>query len=242
MTEGLIIIPSYNEEGNISNVLRDIKKLNIPIDIVVINDGSQDKTKEKVQEAGVKVISHLYNLGYGAALQTGFKYAATKNYKYVIQFDGDGQHDPEDLKTAISIIEKGDAYIVTGSRFLIKNEFRAGALKIIVIKYLRIIIKLCTGVTITDPTSGFKALSKSVYTYYSKESNFPCDYPDADIIIKMLRFKLKIVEFPINVRRRAIGESMHSGLKPIVYLFKVTLSIIAVLLREKLLKEENINE
>lgn len=244
MNAGLIIIPAYNEEQNILKVLSDIKNLDLPIDILVIDDGSADKTKDICKENGIKVISHLHNLGYGAALQTGYKYAVFKDYSYVIQFDADGQHDPSNIKTAISLIEKDDAYIVTGSRFLIRKAYRQSAIKVFAMKMLKIIIKVSTRYNITDPTSGFKALSKNTFTYFSKCGNFPADYPDVDIIIKMLRLNYKIVEFPINVRRREHGESMHSGLKPVIYLFKMTLSIIIVLLREKVLGQEGeaINE
>ncbi|MFA6309049.1 MAG: glycosyltransferase family 2 protein [Clostridia bacterium] len=240
MNEGLIIIPACNEEASIKNVIRDIKKLNVPVDILVINDGSRDNTLEIVMKEDIKVISHLHNLGYGAALQTGYIYAASKKYKYIIQFDGDGQHDPNDIVTAISLIEKEDAFIVTGSRFMIKKAYKQSALKVFAMKILRAIIKVATKTTITDPTSGFKALSRQTYTYFSKSGNFPPDYPDVDIIIKMLILKYKIVEFPITVKKREYGESMHSGLKPVVYLFKVTLSIIIVLLRERIMKEGDV--
>lgn len=240
MNDGLIIIPACNEEASIKNVIRDIKELNMSVDILIVNDGSRDSTLEIVQGEGVKVISHLHSLGYGAALQTGYIYAASKKYKYIIQFDGDGQHDPKDIVTAISLIENDDACIVTGSRFMIKKAYKQSAMKVFAMKILRIIIKLATKTTITDPTSGFKALSRQTYTYFSKSGNFPPDYPDVDIIIKMLRLKYKIVEFPINVKKREFGESMHSGLKPVVYLFKVTLSIIVVLLREKIMNEGDV--
>ncbi len=239
MNEGLIIIPAYNEGKSIADVLSKIKELDLPVDILVVNDGSKDNTVKISKEAKVKVISHMHNLGYGAALQTGYKYAAEMDYKYTIQLDGDGQHNPKDIVTAISLINKDDAYIVTGSRFMIKNSYKSSAIKVFAMKLLKIIIKIATGVNITDPTSGFKALSKDTYTYFSRSGNFPADYPDVDIIIKMLRLKCNIVEFPISVNRREFGESMHSGLKPVIYLFKVSLSIVIVLLREKLFKEED---
>lgn len=237
MANGLLVIPACNEERNIDKVLKDILQLKLDLDIVVINDGSRDRTKEIVKENNVKVISHLYNLGYGGALQTGFKYAKQNGYEYIIQFDGDGQHDPEDIVLMMQELEKGEADILVGSRFLGKGNFRAGILKTIVIRLMRFLIKIATKVKVTDPTSGLKGLSKRTYNYYAVMGNFPSDYPDADVLIQMLRKRYRIQEIPINVRQRVEGKSMHSGIKPIIYLLKVLLSIMVVLLREKLMEE-----
>jgi glycosyltransferase involved in cell wall biosynthesis len=237
MAKGLILIPVFNEERNIGKVLKDIKELKLDVDLLVINDGSKDNTLKVVKAFEVEVISHIINLSYGSALQTGFKYAVMKDYDYVLQFDGDGQHDPKDIYPMIEEIEKNGIDIVIGSRFLGKGNFKVGFLKKIVIRFMAFLINIFTACKITDPTSGLKALSKRTFSYYSKTGNFPSDYPDADIIIKMLRKKYKIAEIPINVRTRNYGTSMHSGLKPIIYILKVLLSIFITLLREIFVKE-----
>lgn len=237
MSRGLIIIPAFNEEKNIGKVLEDILNLNIDTDILVIDDGSKDKTKETVKKYNVDIISHIYNLGYGGALQTGFKYAVIKGYKYVILFDADGQHDHKELPLMVREIEKGDADVILGSRFLGKGNFRTGILKGVVIWLMRFLIRLTTGAKITDPTSGFRCLSKKIYSYYAVMGNFPSDYPDADIIIQMLKKKSIIREIPIDVKQRIEGTSMHSGLRPLMYIFKMLLSILIVLLRGMFIKE-----
>jgi glycosyltransferase involved in cell wall biosynthesis len=237
LSKGLIIIPAYNEENNIGRVIREIKSKNVDVDIVVIDDGSTDRTREMVQNEKVDVISHVHNLGYGAALQTGFRYSVKRGYKFVVQFDGDGQHDPDDILPMVEELERADSDIVIGSRFLGKGSFKMGILKQIVVNFMKLIIKISTGTKITDPTSGFKGLSKRTYNYYSLKENFPHDYPDADILIQMLRLKYRVREIPVNIRYRTQGKSMHSGLKPIVYLLKILLSIMVVLLRERLIKE-----
>lgn len=238
MSKGLIIIPAYNEEKNIGSVLKNIKGLNLGLDMVVVNDGSKDRTKGAVKAEKVDVISHLYNLGYGGALQTGFKYANSKGYDYVILFDADGQHDVKYLPKMKEEIEKGDVDAITGSRFLGEGQFKPGVLKGSVIKLMRFLIKLATNKKITDPTSGFKGLSKRVYSYYAVMGNFPSDYPDADIIIHMLRLKYRMREIPISINQRNSGKSMHSGIKPLIYILKMLLSIFIVLLRELFRKEE----
>ena len=231
MAEVLLVMPAYNEEKSIEKVLQKIHSDGL--DIVVIDDGSDDKTKEIVDRNNIKVISHPFNLGYGGALQTGFKYASKKNYEYVIQFDADGQHDPEDICHMIDELKKGQADIVIGSRFLGKGNFKAGFLKKVVIVFMRFLIKAFAKTNITDPTSGFKGLSKRTYLYYAAMGNFPSDYPDADVLIQMLRLHFKVTEIPINVVNRNNGTSMHSGLRPMIYLVKVLLSIMAILLRDK---------
>jgi glycosyltransferase involved in cell wall biosynthesis len=240
MTNGLLIIPAYNEEKNIISVLEEIKSYNFDLDMVVVNDGSKDNTGALIKKMGINSISHPYNLGYGAALQTGFKYAKQWDYDYVIIFDSDGQHDPKNLITMINEISKGQIDIVTGSRFLELPFPQVDILKLSVMKLLRLIIKSTTGVKVTDPTCGLKALSKKTYNYYSNMGNYPADFPDADIIIKMLKLGYTIKEIPVNIRERKYGTSMHSGLKPIIYLMKMFLSIIIVLLSSKFIKENSL--
>lgn len=238
MSEGLIIIPAFNEELNIIHVIKDIQRLGIDIDILVVDDGSIDRTREEVLTTNVNILCHPYNLGYGAALQTGYKYAKKRGYRYVIQFDGDGQHNAKNILNIIDELNKQQVDIVICSRFLDKSSFQLGVLKKVVIELLKFLIRISTSAKITDPTSGLKGLSKRTYEYYAAMDNFPNDYPDADILIQMLLKGFKIREISASMRQRVHGKSMHSGLKPIVYLVKMLLSILVVILRDKLLKEE----
>lgn len=234
----LIIIPAHNEEKNISNVLTEIQKHNPDVDILVINDGSGDKTAEIVMNMGIKIINVPYNLGYGGALQTGFKYAVNQEYKYVIQFDGDGQHDSEDIKTIVELLVNVDTDIVIGSRFLGRGNFQTGCMKRIAIAIFRFIIKTTTGVKITDPSSGLQGLSRDAFAFYANMGNFPSDYPDADILIQMILNGYNVTEIPANIRVRNHGTSMHAGLRPILYFMKMLVSIMVVLLRHKSVAEE----
>ncbi len=226
-------MPAYNEAENIGRVLDDVLSLRLSADIAVVNDGSEDATEAIAKSRGVKVITLPFNLGYGAALQTGFKYAAVRGYEYVVQFDSDGQHDVADLVKIISSLENGEADLIIGSRFVEGGSFKAGVFKRIVIKLMSALIKIITGAVITDPTSGFKGYQKQIYVYYSKYNNFPDDYPDADILVKMLKMGYKAKELPISVRQREHGKSMHSGLKPVVYLIQMLLSILIITIRNE---------
>lgn len=238
MNSCLIIIPAFNEEQNIGKVITEIKGLELAVDILIVNDGSSDCTKEVVCSAKTELLNLPYNLGYGGALQTGFKYAVRKGYPYVITFDADGQHDPRDIPVILQLLQRYKSDIVIGSRFLGRGNFHTGILKKTAILIFRSIIRLSTGTSITDPSSGLQGLSRRVYTYYATMGNYPVDYPDADILIQMLLNKYNVLEFPANIRARNFGSSMHQGLRPLFYFAKMLVSILVVLLRPKKTVEE----
>ena len=233
MSDNLVIIPAYNEEKNIARVLRGLKGLNMDVDMLVVNDGSSDQTASIVHNEGIQIITLPYNLGYGGALQTGFKFAVAKGYHYVVQLDADGQHHPEDLKILLDTIIKEEMDIVIGSRFLVKGFMQIGFMKKMAIKTFQLLIKISTGKVITDPSSGYQALSREAFRYYASMGHYPQDYPDADVLIHMLNNGFRVCEIPVKMRERENGTSMHSGLKPIYYLVKMLVSIIVILLRGK---------
>lgn len=233
--DGLIIIPALNEEANIGQVLQEIRDQGLNLDIVIIDDGSVDDTARIAEELGEKVIKHLYNIGYGGALQTGFKYALEKEYNYVIQFDADGQHDPSDIQKLVLKLQEGGGDIVIGSRFL-GSGFKIGFFKMNVIRFFRLVIRSFTGSMITDPTSGLQALNRRAFANYAAMGNFPEDFPDADTLIRMLRSKFRVVEVPVNIKERTSGVSMHKGLKAVYYLLKMSVSISVVLVRTSFIK------
>lgn len=235
MHDTLIIIPAFNEEKNIGGVLRELHTYakRLAVDILVVNDGSVDNTAAITGQAGAIVISLPFNLGYGGALQTGFKYAVQHHYRYAVQFDADGQHDPLSLQSIISSLRDEKADIVIGSRFLAHGSFRIGILKKTVIRVLQLLIKLATGVWITDPSSGLKGLSARTFHYFAKQGNFPNDYPDADVIIHMLLSNYRVIEVGACMRSRQAGKSMHSGLKPLFYLYVMAASMLIAVLHNR---------
>jgi glycosyltransferase involved in cell wall biosynthesis len=234
----LIVIPAFNEEENIGRVLEGLIETGVPADILVVNDGSRDRTEEVAKKYPVTVLSHPCNLGYGAALQTGYKYASKMGYPYIIQFDSDGQHDPADLPAIMRELQEGGADIVMGSRFLNESGgFETGMIKGAGIRFFRLIIRRLTGKRISDPTSGLRGVASSVFNYYSIRDRFPADFPDADILIQQILMKYNIKEVPAHMRRRESGISMHAGLKPLFYMLQILLSILVVMLRHKLTKK-----
>jgi glycosyltransferase involved in cell wall biosynthesis len=232
MNKKCIIIPAYNEGNNISSVIRDIQKYGGAADIIVIDDGSRDFTAVIAQEAGAFVIRHPFNMGYGVALQTGYKYAVEKNYDVLVQMDGDGQHSAKFIPGLFKEVESFAFNVVIGSRFLGQDQYKTGFLKSVGIGIFRHIIWITTGEKITDPTSGYQCLSRKVFEFFTKD-HFPCDYPDANVIIMLHRAGFKIKEIPVEMMPNPERRSMHRGIFTIsYYLFKVFLSIFVTLIRK----------
>jgi glycosyltransferase involved in cell wall biosynthesis len=231
-TKRLIIIPAHNEENQIASVIEGIRKCS-DADVVVIDDGSWDMTAEIARKAGAFVILHPFNMGAGAAVQTGYKYASESNYDYLLQIDGDGQHHPRYIPDLFTLVENHKCDIVFGSRFLKANQYKPGFLKYTGIKMFRKIIRIITGEIITDPTSGYRCMNRNVFDYFT-EDFYPCDYPDANIVILLHRIGFKISELPVMMMPNPEGRSMHRGVFKITYyFFKVFLSILVILLRKK---------
>lgn len=247
--ELLIIMPAYNEEGNIANVLAQLAVPEITeiADVLVMNDASTDATNRLVKAKGQTLVTNVFNLGYGGAIQLGYKYAIRRKYKYVIQMDADGQHDVcnipilyEKLKTPNENGELPD--IVLGSRFMEGSaDFPVSFAKRFAYSLFRFLIKLITGRKIHDPTTGLQALSWRAVLYYSKYGHFDDKYPDANMIIQMLLLGYRIEEIPAVMHNRGYGVSMHSGLKPFVYMFRMVFSILAVTFRIKALERKGGN-
>ena len=231
----LIIIPAYNEEKNIVPLLEKLEQPEITqfADVLVMNDASQDATNHVTKKRKHDVVTHVFNLGYGSGLQLGYKYAVRKGYSYVIQMDADGQHDVCNLLEIYKELQKEDENgklpdIVLGSRFM---EGSSG-------------LKTGTGRRITDPTTGLQGLNWRTFLFYSKYNNFDDKYPDANMLMQMLLLGFRVREIPAVMHVRTTGVSMHSGLKPVLYMFRMTFSILAVWIREKILKmdEDKIHE
>ncbi|MBA7466624.1 Undecaprenyl-phosphate 4-deoxy-4-formamido-L-arabinose transferase [subsurface metagenome] len=237
MESTLIIIPVYNEEKNILRVIEDIRKKTHHMDVLVVNDGSTDKTEYVLERSGVKVINLPYHLGYGVALQTGYKYALDKGYDFIVQMDGDGQHDPISIENLLTEVKSGDIDVAMGSRFLSNKKYRTSFPRKIGMKLFGSIASIIMGQKVTDPTSGFQALNKKAIKFYGSDV-FPCDYPDADAIIMLHRVGFIVKEIPVIMHYDNRSKSMHRGLGICYYIFKMFLSIFVTLLREKSTKEE----
>jgi hypothetical protein len=239
MNKRCLIIPAFNEEENIASVIEGVKQYS-DADIIVVDDGSTDQTVERATKAGALVVSHPFNMGYGTALQTGYKYAVKKNYDLLVQIDGDGQHDPKYIPALFGEVEAGMCDVAIGSRFLGKGHYPLSALKWTGIHMLRLATRCFIRERITDPTSGYQCLKRDVLEVFTKDI-FPCDYPDANMIILLHGMAFQIKEIPVAMRPNREGRSMHEGIfKVMYYFFKMFLSFVIALIRGKSGSEQRI--
>ncbi|MFH1654828.1 MAG: glycosyltransferase family 2 protein [Pseudomonadota bacterium] len=229
----LVIVPAFNEQNNVAEVVSEIAKSVPAADILVVDDGSYDKTRLKAISVGAKVVSHTFNLGYGAALETGYLYAIKKNYDFVLQMDGDGQHLASELLKILSILENNEADIVIGDRN--DCDYSHSIFRKIGQKLFSTVVYLLSGFHISDSTSGFQGLDKRSLRLFAS-GLFPHDYPDADVIMMSKFAGLRIKEVPVKMLNRIKGVSMHSGVKPLYYVFKMFLSLFIVRLNKRSLR------
>jgi glycosyltransferase involved in cell wall biosynthesis len=225
-------MPAHNEAANIDAVLSGLAGIGIDADVLVVDDASADDTAARARAHGATVVTLPCNLGYGGAVQTGFKYAIAHGYDIGVLMDADGQHDVSGIPTLLRAVESGETDVALGSRFLGRMEYASGWVRRLGMQVFRAIVRRVTHWPLTDPTSGFQALSREVMEFFAQD-NYPSDYPDADTLIVLHHAGFRVVEVPVTMRARLSGESMHSSLKPIYYVIKMTLSILVVLLRKQ---------
>ena len=225
----LVIIPARNEAGRIGDVLRGLARQDVAADVLVIDDGSDDNTAGEAERFGAQVIRHPFNLGYGATLQTGYIYANKRNYNQIVQMDGDGQHDPACVHTLLDNLSD-DVDLVLGSRFLNGDPPPVTLARRLGSRLFAWIVTKWTGTRITDPTSGFQALSSRVLREIVQDS-FPEDFPDADVLITHSRAGLKLKEVPVRMHERKGGMSMHRGSMAAYYAYKMFLTLALLAFR-----------
>ena len=222
MLKTLVVIPAYNEALNIKKTVIDLKNNAPDVDYVVVNDGSKDNTLEVLEQNNFNYIDSICNLGLFGAVQTGFKFAMKEKYDVVIQFDGDGQHSAKYIDLLVKEIENGNS-IVIGSRFV--DEKKPFTARMIGSRLIAGAIKLITGKTIKDPTSGFRAYDKACIRDYATEMNNP---PEPDTLVYMLRKNRKIKEVQVQMSEREFGESYLDLVNTIKYMSRMMVSIFLI--------------
>ncbi|OGG50520.1 MAG: hypothetical protein A3F84_17810 [Candidatus Handelsmanbacteria bacterium RIFCSPLOWO2_12_FULL_64_10] len=229
MADVLIVIPAHNEARNIGAVLEEVRRLAPACDVVVIDDGSRDGSREVVRRLGVPCIHHPYNLGYGGAVQTGLRYARARGYETVVLMDGDGQHDAGQVPALVETRRRTDADLVIGSRFVEQTGYPVPPLRRAGMAFFAWLTWAFAGLRVRDVTSGFQAISRRAVAFLAEE--YPLDYPDAETVILLVRSGFRVVEQRADVRPRLSGSSMHSGLRVLYYPFRALMGVIIVMLR-----------
>ncbi|BCZ26292.1 putative glycosyl transferase [Claveliimonas bilis] len=221
-SELLIVIPAYNEQDNIENVVEYIIGNYPQYDYVVVNDGSKDRTAEICRANGYELLDLPVNLGLAGAFQAGLKYAYTKGYSYAIQFDADGQHRPEFIQAMLNRIKEGYD-IVIGSRFL--NVRKDKSARMIGSRMITVAIKLTTGIRVSDPTSGMRMFSREMIKEFAQNLNYG---PEPDTVSYLLKNGAKISEVQVKMEERQFGESYLNILGSARYMIRMLVSIILV--------------
>ncbi len=232
----LVVIPAYNEHGRIGEIVRAVKGALPSAKTLVVNDCSSDDTGKEAADAGAFVVTHPINLGYGAALETGYLYALRYGHEFVVQMDGDGQHLPDEAPKILAPVLDGEADIAIGSRYLSKNIYKTSFARKVGQKFFGLILSLITRYQITDPTSGFQCLNRKAFELFSR-GQFPHDFPDADVLLMAHYAGFRVKEVPVVMLERSGGVSMHNGLRPLYYVIKMILSITMVFLSQRRWKQ-----
>lgn len=212
----IIVIPAYNEEGNLEKTVRDIRENAPDFDYVIVNDCSTDNTLGMCREKGFSYLNLPLNLGIGGAVQTGYRYAYYHGYDLAVQFDGDGQHSAKFLAQMAKVLEETESDMVIGSRFIEKEGFQSSGLRRIGIRYFSLLIKLLTGKTVTDPTSGMRMINRKLLKKFTNE--YPKDYPEPESVVTVLSEKHKVTEIPVVMNEREEGISSISLRNSVYYM------------------------
>lgn len=220
----LVIIPAFNESESIKDTVWEIISKAPDFDYVVVNDCSTDNTLQILIDEGFNYLDLPVNLGIGGAVQAGYRYAEENGYEIAVQVDGDGQHDPKYLGKMAEELEKSEADMIIGSRFIEKEGFQSSALRRVGIKYFTGLIKLVTGKTVTDPTSGLRMIGRNVIEEFADK--YPRDYPEPESVVAILKHRRKVVEIPVKMRERQGGTSSIHMWKSVYYMIKVTIAIL----------------
>ena len=233
----LAIVPSFNEEENITHVIETIREENPLIDILVVNDCSKDETGALAESTGqASVVNLSSNLGIGGAVQTGFKYAMRTGYDIAFQFDGDGQHLASEIKILLDPILRNEADVVIGSRFCQQqNGFRSTLLRRKGIKVFEMLNSLLIKQRITDNTSGFRAYCRRAIHFLAE--NYPEDYPEPEAVLLLGKNGFRLKEVPVCMQERKRGNSSITGTKSGYYMIKVLLAVLVTAIRPRTAKD-----
>jgi len=224
----LIVVPCWNEARNLSAVVRELRAAREADDIVVVDDGSTDGTAAVARGLGCRLVELPLHLGYGAAVQAGVKYGLRRGYAAVVTFDGDGQHDPADIAPLLDVVGAG-ADLALGSRYLADGSYHGGWSRRLGRAFFSLLSRALTGLTLTDPTSGLKALGPRGQALFAM-ARFPDRFPDADALVLARRSRLSVAERPARMRRSLNRASMHGGTRAVTYTFNMLLSLLVAAL------------
>ena len=227
----IAIVPAYNEEASVGRIIADVRDFDPGMDVVVVDDGSHDRTAGIADDAGAHVLRLPFNLGIGGAVQTGFRYAFEHGYDVAVRLDGDGQHSAAELAKILAPVVSGEADLVVGTRFggTAGGEFRSTPVRRIGIRFFAWIVSRLVRQRVTDTTSGFQAVGRRGIALFA--ADYPHDYPEVEAKVMVARARLRLREVPVVMHERAEGRSSITALRSVYYVAKVTLALFIGLFR-----------
>ena len=231
----LAVVPAYNEAATVGRVVRSIQEVARGFDVVVIDDGSTDETSAQAEQAGARVVRLPFNVGIGGAVQAGFAFAREQGYDYMVQVDGDGQHDPSEIQQLVRAMDGDGVDVICGSRFLEKLQYAAPISRRAGIHIFAFLLSRIVGQRVTDPTSGFRLYNRRAICLFARD--YPHDYPEVEAVLALHFHRLRMREIPVRMYQRGGGVSSISSGKSVYYMVKVLLAIFMGLARKRPLVE-----
>jgi glycosyltransferase involved in cell wall biosynthesis len=225
----LVLIPAFNEEGAVGEVVAEVRSAVPGTPILVVDDCSLDATRSLAETAGAKVLALPHHLGLGGCVQAGYRLAYELGYDYVIRVDGDGQHDPRDIPTVLAALQKGNCEMVIGSRFVDDNGEHTNVLRAAGIMFFRAMLRPILGRPVHDPTSGYVGVNRTALELFS--ATFPLEYPEIEALVVLQRKRFRFVEVPCRFRPRRAGRSTITVVKSLYYMIHVLLGVFVNVLK-----------
>lgn len=225
----LILVPAFNEERAVGEVVREIHEVLPGVPVLVVDDCSRDATRDIAKAAGAHVLSLPHHLGLGGCVQAGYKLAHELGFARVIRVDGDGQHDPRDIPKILRVLKECDCEMVIGSRFVEGGQAYTSFLRGLGIRFFRLVLRPILGKPVRDPTSGFVGVNRAALEVFSK--SFPLEYPEIEALVVLQRRAFRFEEVPCNVRPRRAGRSTITALKSFYYIIHVLLGVFVNVLK-----------
>ena len=227
----IAIIPAFNEQDAIGGVVDELVAFDSGVDVLVVDDASDDATAERARQHGATVVTLPVQPRDRRSRPDGFRYAAQQGYELAIRVDGDGQHDPAELGPLLEAVISGRADVCVGSRFAGADGYRSSATRRIGIRILAKTVSLLTAQRLTDTTSGFQVLNRKAIELFA--ADYPHDYPEVEAAVMAHKNRLRLAEEPVRMRERTAGRSSIRGLLTVYYMAKVMLAIVIGSLRRR---------
>ncbi|MDQ1581485.1 MAG: hypothetical protein QOD05_2260 [Microbacteriaceae bacterium] len=229
LEQTLIVVPAYNEQAAVGDVVREIFEKLPGVHCLVVDDGSADATSEVAAEAGATVATLPFNMGVGGAMRLGFKYALAHGFRNVVQIDADGQHDPAGVPQLLDALSTFDLSI--GARFAGTGAYEVRGPRRWAMRVLSRVLSRTAGTTLTDTTSGFKASGPRAVELFA--SQYPAEYlgDTIEALVIAARVGCKVTQVPVSMRPRAAGKPSHHPLKAAAYLGRALLALGFALFR-----------